>query len=661
MIIKSPLVEKDPLLKPFSQRLHKRYQKARLRELEFTEGKCDLKEVANGYLHYGLHKTENCWVLREKAPNAVKMFLYGDFSYWEVKSCFEFQKKENGDWEIEIPLDFLKHGDLYKLWVVWEGGADDRLPAYVRRVVQDEDTKIFSAQVWDPPQKYQWRNPQPTRPEHPIVYEAHIGMSSSEEKISTFWEFKEYVLPRIKALGYNTLQLMAIHEHPYYGSFGYQVSNFFAPSFRFGTPEELMELIDEAHRLGIFVIMDVVHSHSVSNEKEGLSKLDGSGALYFHSGERAIHPVWNSHCFDYGKRDTLLFLLSNLKYWLEVFRFDGFRFDGVTSMCYHNHGIGVDFVNYTQYFDENVDEDAITYLYLANQLVKQVNPQAFTVAEDVSGLPGLAFPARLEGVGFDYRMSMGVADFWTKMVKECPDEYWSPGEIFFRLTDKRPEEQVISYAECHDQAMVGDQTFLSRMVGAEIYTSMRKDLATLTVERAVALHKIIRLLTFSLAQGGYMNFMGNEFGHPEWIDFPREGNQWSYRYARRQWNLADDETLVYSYLYQFDKEMINLLAVAPIWDAAPIVREQNPESQVLVYSRKDFLFVANFSPINSYTDYGISCDSGDYRVVLDTDSESLGGFARVDHHQVYKSISGRMLLYLPTRTMLVFRRVNETL
>mgnify|MGYP003287785315 FL=1 len=659
MITKSPLVEKDPYLKPYSQRLLKRYQKARLRELEFTEGKCELKEVANGYLYYGLHKTDTCWVLREKAPNAVQVFVYGDFTYWEVKSNFELHKNENGDWEIEIPLNYLKHGDLYKLWIVWQGGADERLPAYVQRVVQDENTKIFSAQVWDPPKPYQWHYSSPNRPNHPIIYEAHIGMSAQEEKISTYWEFKENVLPRIKKLGYNTIQLMAIHEHPYYGSFGYQVSNFFAPSFRFGTPEELMELIDEAHHLGISVIMDVVHSHSVSNEKEGISKIDGVGNLYFHSGERAIHPVWNSHCFDYGKRDTIFFLLSNLKYWLEVFHFDGFRFDGVTSMCYVNHGIGVDFVDYAQYFDDNVDEDAISYLYLANRLVKQVNSQAFTIAEDVSGLPGLAFSSQLEGVGFDYRMSMGVADFWTKTLKECADECWSPGDIFFRLTDKRPEEQVIAYAESHDQAMVGDQTFLSRMVGAEIYTAMRKDLATIGVQRAVALHKIIRLLTLSLAQGGYMNFMGNEFGHPEWIDFPRKGNDWSYRYARRQWNLATDENLVYSYLYLFDKDMINLVLEESILDYLPQVLEQNFQMQVLAYSRGNYLFVANFSPQNSYTDYYVNCEKGKYTIVLNTDSEKFGGFSRIHTQCTYSNNGGGLSLYLPTRTMIVLRRSDE--
>ena len=454
---KSPIVEIDPWLKPFANQLEKRYRKAVLKELELADDQHFLSEKCNNHLYYGLHKTAGGYLFREKAPNARKIYIYGDFSYWKIEERFALHPIGNGDWEIFLPEQFVKHGMLYKLWMVWQDGADERLPSYVRRVVQDDDTKIFSAQVWDE-NEYEWQNAAPQRPAHPLIYEAHIGMAAEEGKIGSYLEFAEKVLPRIKKLGYNILQLMAIQEHPYYGSFGYQVSNFFAPSFRFGTPEELKSLIDRAHGMGISVILDVVHSHAVSNEREGLSRFDGSYHLYFHDGERGRHPVWDSRCFNYGKNDTLMFLLSNLKYWLEEFRFDGFRFDGVTSMSYLNHGIGVDFLEYKQYFDENVDEDALTYLYLANRVVHQVNNQAITIAEDVSGMPGMAFPTEKGGLGFDYRMSMGIADFWCKTIKEVADEHWHTGDIFYRLTDHRREEHVVSYAESHDQAMVGDQS-----------------------------------------------------------------------------------------------------------------------------------------------------------------------------------------------------------
>ena len=648
-----PVVKKDPWLKPYAKQLERRFERSVLRELEFTDGKKLLKDVCNGHLYYGMHKTADGWVFREKAPNAKQIFIVGDFSYWQVSPQYELKPLGNGDWEITLPLPFLKHGDLYKLWMVWYGGADERLPAYVQRVVQDDTTKIFSAQIWDPEKEYEWKAKAPARPSHPLIYEAHVGMSSEDEKISTYWEFKETVLPRISRLGYNTLQLMAVQEHPYYGSFGYQVANFFAPSSRFGTPEELKELIDAAHALGISVILDVVHSHSVANEKEGLSCFDGSDCLYFHSGDKGRHPVWDSRCFNYGKPETILFLLSNLKYWLEEFRFDGFRFDGVTSMLYWNHGIGVDFVDYKQYFDDNVDEDAWTYLTLANKLVKQVSPNALCIAEDVSGMPALAFPTEQGGAGFDYRMSMGIADYWTKIIKEVPDENWSVGDIYFRLTDHRAEEHTVSYAESHDQAMVGDKTIAFRLMDKDMYDFMSVFAHNLVIDRGIALHKMIRLVTLSLADGGYLNFMGNEFGHPEWIDFPREGNGWSYKYARRQWSLADDTSLRYHQLNLFDEAMVHFVSDNRILDSLPQRFACNEPDKVLAFFRNNALFVFNFHYEKSYSDYEIYCEKGTYRIALNSDNKKFGGFGNIDEALEYGTYTrdgnSYIKLYLPAR------------
>ena len=648
-----PIIAQDTWLKPYAQQLERRYQRCVLKELELRNGK-PLSEVCNNYLYYGLHATDDGWVLREKAPNARQVFIYGDFSYWKIEERFALQSLGNGDWEIRLPHNFLKHGMLYKMWVVWQDGADERLPAYVRRVVQDDETKIFSAQVWQPEQSFVWKHTSPARPTSQLIYEAHVGMSSEDGKVSSYLEFSENIIPKIKRLGYNTIQLMAIQEHPYYGSFGYQVSNFFAPSSRFGTPEELKTLIDTAHGAGLRVILDVVHSHSVSNEHEGLSRFDGSYDLYFHSGERGQHPVWESRCFNYAKNDTLLFLLSNLKYWLDEFHFDGFRFDGVTSMSYWNHGIGVDFLEYSQYFDGNVDEDALTYLYLANQLIHQIDSQSVTIAEDVSGMPGLAFPANLGGLGFDYRMSMGIADFWTKTVKELPDEQWHVGDIYYRLTDHRKEEHVISYAESHDQAMVGDQALAFRLIGERMYDKMSVFTPDLQVDRGIALLKLITLSTFALADGGFLNFMGNEFGHPEWIDFPREGNGWSYHYARRQWSLAENADLKYHFLLDFHQAVLSLLSKFQVLDCLPNVLVRDEGNQILAFERNGQIFIFNFNPEKSFSDFTIYCKSDKYKIILNSDDVQFGGFGRVDDTLEYFSIDGVLKAYLPARTALVF-------
>ena len=648
----------DSGLEKYRSTILRRHEKYQLKLSELTNGS-DISDAANGYLFYGLHAYPDKWVIREWAPNATAIYLMGDFNHWQIDPKYAFHSISGGNWELELPLEVLQHGMLYKLWMKWEDGAGERIPAYVRRVVQDDVSKIFSAQVWTPA-PYIWKNNQPKQTIAPIIYEAHIGMSGEEQSVATYNYFREKVLPYIADMGYNTIQLMAIQEHPYYGSFGYQVSNFFAPSSRFGTPEELKELIDTAHQLDIRVVLDIVHSHSVINEADGLSRFDGTFDLYFHSGERGIHSVWNSRCFDYGKSEVLAFLLSNCKYWLEEFKFDGFRFDGVTSMMYYDHGIGRDFMDYSMYYDGNQDDDAIVYLAMANKLIHEVNPQAFTIAEDISGMPGLASPIENMGIGFDYRMAMGIADFWVKILKDKKDEEWHVGDMFYELTNKRKEERTISYVESHDQAMVGDKTLIFNLLDSLMYSDMNVFERNPKVDRGLALHKMIRLATIATAGNGYLTFMGNEFGHPEWIDFPRLGNDWSYQYARRQWSLLDDTNLRYRFLAEFEKEMLGLINKQDIFSFRPFAIIQSTADQVLIFKRNNLVFIFNFSPTKSYTDYGFEIDEGKYKIVLNSDDSEFDGFNRVDDNYDYSTlnIKGENVLrvYIPARTAFVLEK-----
>ena len=655
------LIENDSWLEPFGSTIIHRHEKIKSKLNDIKKGHSGLKDSVNGHLYYGLQHEPSSWIIREWAPNATSIYLIGDFSDWKPLKKYKFNKSNFGNWECIIPLANLRHGMLYKLLINWGSGSHERIPAYCRRVVQDEETKIFSGQVWDPPKTYRWKNTAPSKVLHPLIYEAHIGMASSEQKVGSYIEFRENVLPRIASLGYNTIQLMAIQEHPYYGSFGYQVSNFFAPSSRFGTPEELKELIDEAHRLKIAVVLDIVHSHAVKNELEGLARFDGTDYQYFHEGIKGDHPVWDSRCFNYGKDEVINFLLSNLKYWLEDFRFDGFRFDGVTSMIYTHHGLAIDFVNYDMYFNNDQDEDALTYLALANILTYEVNPNAITIAEDVSGMPGIASPFEDGGIGFDFRMSMGVADYWIKTIKEKTDEEWDMGELYYQLINKRNDEHTISYAESHDQAMVGDKTIIFRLIDKHMYTSMQITDNNIVVDRGVALHKMIRLVTIATAGDGYLNFMGNEFGHPEWIDFPREGNNWSFKYARRQWELADNKKLKYFFLNEFDKIMINLIKREKTLSFKPIGIIQNTSDKVLIFKRGNLVFVFNFNPTTSFTDYGFEVDSGVYEVMLNSDNSDFNGTNRNDdtllHKSQFENDINMLKLYLPSRSAMVLKKI----
>jgi len=532
-------------------------------------------------------------------------------------------------------------------------------------MVQEEGSAEFYAQVWNPAEPFNWKSDSPILiGQHPLIYEAHVGMATEEYKVGTFSEFRKLVLPRIIRAGYNTLQLMAIQEHPYYGSFGYHVSNLFAVSSRFGTPEELKALIDEAHGNGLAVIMDLVHSHGIKNELEGLGNFAGDPGQFFHADHRREHVSWDSLCYNYGKTEVLHFLLSNVRYWLEEFRFDGFRFDGVTSMLYYDHGLNRDFSNYEMYFDGGQDEDALVYLALANSLIQEVRPGAISIAEDMSGYPGLAAPVKAGGIGFSHRLSMGIPDYWIKTIKERSDEQWMMDELFHELTSKREEEHTIAYAESHDQALVGDKTIIFRLIDQEMYWKMEKTTESIVVDRGIALHKMIRLITLSTSGGGYLSFMGNEFGHPEWIDFPREGNNWSYHYARRQWSLIDNKELKYHYLADFDREMISLTLLESILAGSVNHIKSSSNDLVIAFERSNHIFVFNFHPDRSYNDYGIAVEQGKYQPVLCTDETKFGGFQRIDmkitHRTMVERSYGykqRLSLYLPARTAIVLKKI----
>ncbi|MFZ4724037.1 MAG: alpha amylase C-terminal domain-containing protein [Paludibacter sp.] len=660
------IIKSDAWLTPYTSAIYGRYEYFESIEKKLVGEGQSLSDFATGYLYFGLHRLSDGWIFREWAPNATAIFLIGDFNNWQRRSDYQLKKMQNGVWEIRLPDYAMAHSQLYKLLVEWEGGSGERIPAWARRVVQDDFTKIFSAQVWNTFQPYVFKYTNFIPQTEPLlIYECHIGMSSTEEKVSTYEEFRTSVLPRIAKDGYNCIQIMAIQEHPYYGSFGYHVSSFFAASSRFGTPEELKHLIDDAHGMGIAVIMDIVHSHAVKNEVEGLGRFDGTPYQYFHGGDRREHPAWDSLCFDYAKPSVLHFLLSNCKFWLEEYHFDGYRFDGVTSMLYRSHGLGEDFNGYESYYNMNQDGDAICYLTLANKLIHQVNPNAITVAEEVSGMPGLATKVSDGGIGFDYRMAMGIPDFWIKMIKEVKDEDWKVGRIYWELTNRRADEKTISYAESHDQALVGDKTIIFRLIDAEMYWHMQRGDSTLTVDRGVALHKMIRLITATTINGGYLNFMGNEYGHPEWIDFPREGNGWSHKYARRQWELVDNEKNLYNALGQFDNAMISLINSVPKFNKTNILQLWDKEDdQVLAYQRGDLIFVFNFNGLQSYTDYGILADKGSYKIILNTDESEFGGFNLIDESVIHNTLPATkdslgkewLNLYIPARTAFVLKK-----
>ena len=655
-------LRKDPYLRPYEKIIQARMRRVDSMADRLTQGgKIGLGDFASGHEFFGLHFRGHEWVFREWAPNATAVFLVGDMTDWRETKAFELERiDEEGVWETRFSAKILTHGMYYRLRMHWKGGEGDRIPSYARRVVQDPETLIFNAQVWFPPDPYPWSCPDFVPAQGALfIYEAHVGMAQEEKKVGSYREFSERILPRIVDAGYDVLQLMGIQEHPYYASFGYHVSSFFAASSRFGSPEDLKALIDQAHTLGLSVIMDLVHSHAVANEVEGLSRFDGTLHQYFHEGTRGIHEAWGSRCFDYGKPQVLHFLLSNCRFWLDEYHFDGFRFDGITSMLYRHHGLGKAFMSYGDYFNDHVDEDALAYLCLANELIHDIRKSAVTVAEDISGMPGLAAPGEEGGMGFDYRLAMGVPDFWIKILKERPDEDWPLEEMWYELTNRRVDEKTIGYAESHDQALVGDKTLMLRLTGSVLYDHMDVGSKSMAVDRGMALHKLVRFITLATAGNGYLNFMGNEFGHPDWIDFPREGNGWSYDHARRQWHLMDNPDLKYAYLARFDHHMIALARTFRLLDSlGPQPLLIHSDHKILAFERGGLLFVFNFHPTCSHKDYPIEVGPGEYEMIMDSDAMEYGGHGRLRKGQRHFTAPA-LSLYLPTRTALVLAPVDK--
>lgn len=662
------IIKEDPWLVPYREEIlqrYVRYQRASL-EIDLAEG--SLSEFAKGHLFFGITRDDsrNGWVYREWAPNAKALYLTGDFNGWN-RGSHPLTRQEWGVWEIFLPFEEYQqvfvHESLVKVHVVTEKGALDRIPAYITRVVQDEETKDFSGQLWFPEEPFKWTDEgfSPAKTfACPLIYESHVGMGQEKEGLGTYREFADLILPKIKKNGYTVVQLMAVMEHPYYGSFGYHVSNFYAPSSRFGTPEDLKYLVNQAHAMGLAVVMDIVHSHAVQNVAEGLNEFDGSDNQYFHPGPRGYHEVWDSKLFDYGKWEVKRFFLSNIRYWMEEFHFDGFRFDGVTSMLYFHHGLTT-FDHFDKYFLREVDWDAIVYLQLANKLIHELNPEAISIAEEVSGMPGLCRQPQEGGVGFDYRMAMGIPDFFIKILKEQRDEEWDIFEFWKVLSDRRYKEKTIAYAESHDQALVGDKSIAFWLMDKEMYYHMRVEDSHLVVDRGMAYHKLFRLFTISLGGEGYLNFMGNEFGHPEWIDFPREGNEWSYKYARRQWSLAEDKSLKYQFLLEWDRAMIRLVKKYRIL-SAPFAEQihMDPTNKVVIFKRGELIFLFNFNTNSSIFDYKFRApEMGKYELVLNSDHKKYGGFHRIDERLDYYTDQHQMLaVYLTNRTALVLRKVG---
>lgn len=670
------LLKVDPYLHDFQDEISRRYGVFLdyQRRIEECGG---MEAFTTSYKEFGLNvQPDNSVKCLEWAPAAERLSLIGDFNKWD-QNANVYKKEEHGKWSLVIPANAdgscpIPHNSVIKIAVTRNGQTNFKLSPWATYVTcpHPKETVIYHQNFWNPPERYTFKEARPARPASLRIYEAHVGISSHEGKINTYRAFADEVLPRIKGQGYNAIQLMAVMEHVYYASFGYQVSNFFAVSSRCGTPEDLKYLVDKAHSLGIFMLLDVVHSHASKNVEDGLNQWDGSNGGYFHDNARGFHSLWDSRLFDYTQIETLRFLLSNVRWWVEEYGFDGFRFDGVTSMIYHSHGMNDSFCGgYPMYFGLNADTDSLVYLMLANDFLHKKYPFMVTIAEEVSGMPGICRPVEEGGQGFDYRLAMALPDMWIKLLKHTSDDDWKIEDIVFNLENRRYAEKHVAYAESHDQALVGDKTIAFWLMDKEMYDFMSCDSPlTPIIDRGLALHKLIRLITLGLGGEAWLNFIGNEFGHPEWLDFPRVGNGESFHYARRQFNLVDAEYLRYKFLNNWDREMMLLEErTGFLHKGYAYTSWKHDGDKVVVFERGGLVFVINLHPNKSFADYSIGVNNpGRYHIALNSDDEKFGGHSRIDNNtKFHTSDDGyagrrhRLQVYIPCRSAIVLEKEDE--
>ncbi|XP_058788144.1 1,4-alpha-glucan-branching enzyme 3, chloroplastic/amyloplastic [Vicia villosa] len=558
----------------------------------------------------------------------------------------------------------IPHGSKYRVYFNTTNGPLERVPAWATYVQPELDGRQAYAIHWEPPPEdvYKWKNQSPKVPKSLRIYEAHIGISGSEPKISSFNDFTDKTLPYIKEAGYNAIQLIGVVEHKDYFTVGYRVTNFYATSSRYGTPDDFKRLVDEAHGLGLLVFMEIVHSYAAADEMVGLSLFDGSNDCYFHSGKRGQHKFWGTRMFKYGDVDVLHFLLSNLNWWIEEYQIDGFQFHSLSSMIYTHNGFASFTGDLEEYSNQYVDKDALLYLIMANEILHVLHPNIITIAEDATYYPGLCEPTSQGGLGFDYYVNLSAPEMWSTFLETVPDHEWSMTKIVNTLVSKKENaNKMLLYAENHNQSISGRRSLAEVLFGEiDEHSEHYKE----SLLRGSSLHKMIRLITLTIGGRAYMNFMGNEFGHPKRVEFPTSSNDYSYSLANRQWDLLEKDG-VHRDLFTFDKDMMRLDKNERVLSRGfPSFHHVNDSSKVISYVRGPLLFIFNFHPTDSYDSYTVGVEeAGEYQLILNTDEIKYAGQGILRENQYFqRTISKRVdghrnciEVQLPSRTAQVYK------
>lgn len=547
------------------------------------------------------------------APSAEEVCVIGSFNEWNRESHkMNVRWDGSGIWELFIPE--VKEGTLYKFFIRANGGFEAE-KADPFAFYSESAPGTASIAFW---RNYKWNDDEWMANRaaiHPLTkplsfYEVHLGSwrKSGDNRFLSYIELANQLPAYCKEMGFSHVELMPVMEHPFFGSWGYQITAYFAPSSRFGTPQEFMYLIDQLHQQEIGVILDWVPSH-FPNDAHGLYKFDGSH-LYEHPDPRkGFHPDWNSYIFNYGRNEIRSFLVSNATYWLEMFHADGLRVDAVASMLYldysRNHGEWE-----PNEFGGRENLDAIHFLQEFNNTVHTFHPDVITIAEESTAYPGVTQPTAINGLGFDLKWMMGwMNDTLQYFSKEPVHRSYHHSQITFSLVYAFSEKFLLPLS--HDEVVYGKGSLIKKMPGDQW-------------QQFANLRLLFSYMYFH--PGAKLVFMGGEFA---------QSNEWRHDFSL-DWHLLADKH--HQGIQSIVKRLNALYREEPAlyerqfgWEGFEWIDTNDHKNSVLSWVRKgtsdkdDLVIVANFTPTVQHN-YRVGVPQrGTYQEIFNSDEAEYGG------------------------------------
>ncbi len=572
---------------------------------EFASGKC-----SQAYSFMGCHKTKDGYVFRVWAPNAERIFLVGSFNNWDTSAC-PMHSIGYGVWEAQV--NNAQVFDEYKYYITKKNGnAVYKSDPYAFHACTrpENASKVYDLDgfKWTDSAYYSKKAKKDVTKEPMNIYEVHLGswMQYEDGNFLSYTDVADKLVKYVKSMNSTHVELLPVSEYPYDPSWGYQVTGYYAPTSRYGTPKDFMKLVDKFHAEGIGVILDWVGAHFPKDEN-GLYEFDGSCLYESSDSLRNEHPDWKTRIFDYSRYEVRSFLISNVVYWLDKYHIDGIRVDAVASMLYLDYGRQNGQWRPNQY-GGNINLDAVDFLRDMNSAAFEFNPSVIMVAEESTAFPMVTKPGYDGGLGFNFKWNMGwMNDMLGYMSSDPLFRKGRQNDLTFSLTYAFSENFILPLS--HDEVVHGKGSMIGKMPGSyeEKFANLRA------------------FYGYMMAHPGKkLNFMGNEFA--QFIE-------WNYKKPLEWFMLEHDK---HNEMKKYVKDLNAFyLNNKPFWEndtdwtGFQWIAHDDHDQSVISFIRRDcegreIVVVCNFCPVMR-KNYRIGVPEGEYKAVLSSDSAKYGG------------------------------------